>query len=98
MLTVCTRYVNILYQNVSDKSIENQDMILRVFFAVIDKVGLVGEMQRYNMRKSCDLDEDAEEGCSEDSSSHVESESDLSSDEEQAIEVCYRGAGLMKFL
>ena len=56
---------------------------------MIDKVGLVGEMQRYNMRKSCDLDEDAEEGCSEDSSSHVESESDLSSDEEptrQAIE------------
>ena len=55
----------------------------------IDKEGLVGEMRRYNKRKSCDLDEDAEEGCSEASSSHVESESDLSSDEEptrQAIE------------
>ena len=32
LLTVCTRYVNILYQNVSDKSIENQGLILRVFF------------------------------------------------------------------
>ncbi|KAL5500347.1 hypothetical protein EMCRGX_G011893, partial [Ephydatia muelleri] len=55
----------------------------------IDKVGLVGVMRRYNKRKSCDLDEDVEEGCSEDSSSHVESERDLSSDEEpkrQAIE------------
>ena len=46
-------------------------------------------MRCYNKQNSCDLDEDAKEGCSEDSSSHVESESDLSSDEEptrQAIE------------
>ena len=37
LLTVCTTYVNILYQNVSDKSIENQELILRVFFAVMER-------------------------------------------------------------
>ena len=32
MLTVCTRYVNILYQNVSEKSIENQVLRFDTFF------------------------------------------------------------------
>ena len=31
MLTVCARYVKILYQSVRDKSIENQEMIRRFF-------------------------------------------------------------------
>ena len=52
----------------------------------IDKEGLVGEMQRCKKRKNCDLDEDAEECSSETSSSHVESESALSSDEEPTVQ------------
>ena len=35
LLTVCTRYVNILYKSVSDKSIENQELIRRVFLLCI---------------------------------------------------------------
>ena len=42
-------------------------------------------MRWYRKRKSCDLNEDARERCSEASSSHVESESALS-DEEPAIQ------------
>ena len=43
---VCTRYVNILYQNVSDKSIENQELILRVFFAVYNIHSDVSDVRR----------------------------------------------------
>ena len=70
----------------------------------IDKEGLVGKMRQYKKRKNCDLDEDAEEGSSEASSSPMESESALSSDEEPTIQAIEEnrfvngGAGPMKLL
>ena len=70
----------------------------------IDKEGLVGEKQRCKKWKNCDIDEDAEECSSETSSSHLESESALSSDEEldgtsnRREQVCNWGAGPMKLL
>jgi hypothetical protein len=51
----------------------------------IDKEGVVEENQRCRKRKNCDLDKDVEEGGSEISSSDVESESSLSSDDEPTI-------------
>ena len=35
MITYQVQTVNNMYQNVSGKSIENQELILRVFFAVV---------------------------------------------------------------
>ena len=52
----------------------------------VHKDGLAGEIGRYNKQKRCDLCEIAEYGCSEATTSHKESYSALSSNEEPTRE------------